>query len=425
MKKIAEGILFTGFMALIGFLGAKLVTRYFFRESWVYSFYIALIVLFWLLGLTYKKMWTFPGFQQRRISRSLLLVVFLFVFAVNHHLILLSWQYFNHLSEPDGKHWTGTVFVADSSFGHRPIPCSRGLLTLKYSGQVIHEIPIVHDAGGFRIPESTGCNTDTTRPTILYLGCSFTEGADCPEEETFAALSAHDLGATALNAGVSSYGFGQMLVSARNLIPRYHPDYVVVQFSPWLSDRAAARYVPSYGLHIPSPYFAGNKESVRLIAPAYPTRLFTMNWKYNPQQGKLRNFISFLFHEGFSAYAYDEWHYVKALFTTPAPIEDHDLLEKSFFTEVTKLAADAHSRLIVLNLGDINYTQRSHQLLPTTVRFAEADSLLWEKAHYDSAAYAQHYYFWGRQGKDSVVIDRHPSIQAHQAIAASIVKAIQ
>ena len=50
--------------------------------------------------------------------------------------------------------------------------------------------------------------------------------SECP-------VVAQGLGGTVLNAGKCAYGLSQMLILARRLIPRYRPDYVLVQFSPW------------------------------------------------------------------------------------------------------------------------------------------------------------------------------------------------
>ena len=205
MAKFTGILVFTFISFLIYFFGAWVITHFTSRESFGLSLFFGLVALFWLLGLSYKRLWDFNRFRDKRVAYSLSAVILLLVLSINHNIIVQCRGYFSHLNTTEGKHWRGKVFVADPVYGHRPIPCSDGRLTLNYMGRPVHDIPIRHDAGGFRISDSASCATDTSRPRLLFLGCSFTEGADCRNEETFASMAARQIHGAALNAAVSSY----------------------------------------------------------------------------------------------------------------------------------------------------------------------------------------------------------------------------
>jgi hypothetical protein len=76
---------------------------------------------------------------------------------------------------------------------------------------------------------------------VLALGCSFTYGAATNAENTYPYLVGQRLAGTTRNAGVSSYGLSQMMILAKRLVPAYKPDYLLVQYSPWLVDRSKRR----------------------------------------------------------------------------------------------------------------------------------------------------------------------------------------
>jgi len=261
---------------------------------------------------------------------------------------------------------------------------------------------------------------------ILFLGDSFTEGADCEAENIFSSLVGDSIHGTCINAGVSSYGFSQMLLLARTLIPKYNPDYVVVQNSPWLSERAIKRYAPTFGLVIPSPYFARVKDSVQIAPPAFATSCFSLNWKYDEKKNRLRNFLGFYFQEGFVVCAGDWMNGLLAVFKTPGPIKDQQVAEQIFFDEIISISQKNNGKLIILNLGDINSTSNLQRNVKyKNIKFAEADSLLWSSVNFSDKSFKQLYFFRGWTGKDSIVLDRHPTIEAHSIISKSILLTIK
>jgi hypothetical protein len=115
-------------------------------------------------------------------------------------------------------------------------------------------IPFWYDKDGFRIPEGRA-TINTNRPFVLALGDSFTDGFGCLAEETYPYRIAQALGGSELNAALGAYGLAQMLLLARRHIPEYRPDYVLIQYSPWLISRAFNVYAPTDIGKRPKPYF--------------------------------------------------------------------------------------------------------------------------------------------------------------------------
>ena len=426
MKKIVSALIFIAILVIIFSISFFAADKFNFVLSPVFAFYTACLILFGLLGITYNNLWSSGAFKKRPFIAGFIV---LFTFIVLFYFSKVSLQVypiFKHIASTEGKHWTGKVFQPDPVLGHKPVECNSGTLNMTFNQTLIHNTPVKFDENGFRIPVDTPCARNFKRPLILFLGDSFTEGADCNEEKTFSAIVGDSIHGTSINAGVSSYGFSQMLLLARKLIPKYKPDYVVIQNSPWLSERAISRYAPTFGLAIPSPYFSNVNGIVQLEPPVFATSCFSLNWKYDSNKGKLHNFISFYLKEGFAVCAKDWMNMVRAKYRTPNPEKDHQASDKVFFDEIVQIANTNKSNLIVLNLGDINATGNSHTILEgKNVKFAEADSGLWKDVNFNEKTYQQLYYYWGWTGKDSVILDKHPTLEAHAAIAQSIIQTIK
>jgi len=427
MKKVINALIFIAILLVIYSISFVEADKWAVLISPLFSFYTAFLILFGLLGITYNNLWSSNAYKKRPFLSTLLVLFTLMILFYFSKISLQSYAIFKHMSSSEGKHWIGKVFQPDPALGHKPIICGSGSLNVTFHKILIHNTPIKYDENGFRIPADTSCNRRLKRPLVLFLGDSFTEGGDCIQEKTFSGIVGDSIYGTSINAGVSSYGFSQMMLLARTLIPKFKPDYVVVQNSPWLSERAISRYAPTLGLVIPCPYFANVNGTVQVVPPAFPTACFApLNWAYDSTKGKLRNFISFYFREGFSVCAKDWWNTEVASYKTPKPETDHRVSDKVFFDEVSQIANNNNSRLIVLNLGDITATGNTHTILGgKNVKFAEADSVLWKHAGFKKKTFEQLYYYWGWTGKRSVIFDYHPTLQAHAVIAQSVIQTIK
>ncbi len=426
MKKIINALIFIAILVLIYSISFFLADKFNFVLSPVFTSYTAFLLLFGVLGLTYNNLWSSNAYKKRPFISTLIVLFILVILFYFSKISLQVYPIYKHMASTEGKHWTGKVFQSDPVLGHKPVTCQSGTLKMSFNGTLIHNTPIKFDENGFRIPVDTPCDRAFKRPLVLFLGDSFTEGADCYAEKTFSAIVGDSIHGTSINAGVSSYGFSQMMLLARILIPKYKPDYVVVQNSPWLSERAINRYAPTFGLVIPCPYFANVNGTVQIVPPAFSTSCFSLEWAYDRNKSRLRNFISFYFREGFVVCARDWLNTFLAKYRTPKPETDHHVSDKLFFDEVSQIAGNNNSKLIVLNLGDIAATGNTHTILEgKNVKFAEADSVLWKDAGFKEKTFQQLYYYWGWNGKDSVILDKHPTLKAHAAIAQSIIQTIK
>ena len=87
------------------------------------------------------------------------------------------------------------------------------------------------DAEGFRRSAAMpGGGTTPDGSVILAVGDSFTFGEEVKDDETWPAHLQQLLGRRVLNAGVSGYGFDQIVLRAERIVPDLHPSKVVVGF---------------------------------------------------------------------------------------------------------------------------------------------------------------------------------------------------
>jgi hypothetical protein len=204
--------------------------------------------------------------KRLRLSRRgrFALAFFLF-FSYLDYLACRSFQLYECVKN-ENVGWKGGIFCADAELGYRNRPGAKGVQLCPYTPN----IPIRIDANGCRIsPDGQDDNCDG-RPIMLALGDSFTFGAKCEFEDSYPEIAAHHSGYRCMNAAVCGHGIAQVLLQARMLVPRLHPDVVVVQYSPWLVEKSrtlfhqdkfgilAAPFVETIGarrLHLHPPLF--------------------------------------------------------------------------------------------------------------------------------------------------------------------------
>jgi hypothetical protein len=81
------------------------------------------------------------------------------------------------------------------------------------------------DAAGFRRSAAMADGD-----AILAVGDSFTFGEEVRDDETWPAHLQRLLGRRVVNAGVSGYGFDQIVMRAERIVPDMHPSAIVVSF---------------------------------------------------------------------------------------------------------------------------------------------------------------------------------------------------
>lgn len=326
--------------------------------------------------------------------------------------------------------FNGAVHRADAVLGFSAVPGAKGLHTFPIGPP----FPMQYDDEGFRIPAWETPSRPLTRPLVLALGCSYTYGDGCPAEKAYAWLVAERLHATSLNAGKCAYGLSQMLLLARELVPKHRPEYVLVQHSPWLVGRGLSGFARATFGKVPVPYFTrGKTGAVDVAPPVFRARLFDLPLaRYDNPRGGLEDFTSFVWNAGLPLFLHDDASMIfygarrLAGRVPPASPEDGEVVIEAY-REIRELCAAAGSRLVVVRLS--HPLDSSPPLLGglrdgggvVVVRAQEALNRLVPEATKD--AYQRRFAHW--RGSPPELVDTHPNPAAHAVIADEVVKAIE
>lgn len=321
--------------------------------------------------------------------------------------------------------WEGRVYRPDPVLGFAPKRNSIGTQLLA----VGPGIPTRHDDEGFRIPVEG--SSERRRPFILTLGCSWTYGAACLAEETYPYKLAQHLDGSAINAGVCSYGLAQMLILSERLIPELKPDYVIVQYSPWLTNRAVSHFAPVYFSHLPTPYFAeADDGSLMLAEPAFLTKAFDFDlspYRRMASAGKGR--FSFFMKVGLPLYIHDDFcmlqYKVRSCLGIVKPSTSRtDEVIRLVYGKIKELCRDHNASMIVVGLSKkpepLDVPRQIRQLgIPVVDAHAEMLARLEETT---LSAYNSAYAHF--RGDPPHLVDTHPNALAHTIIAEAIAKHI-
>jgi hypothetical protein len=325
-----------------------------------------------------------------------------------------------------GAGWKPEAHRYDPELGFAPIAGVRAEETRLLGPS----IPMRFDHNGFRVPVGLDEDAPCPRPLVLALGCSYTYGAGCLAEETYPYLVGRRLNGSSINAGVCSYGLAQMSVQAARLIPKYKPDYVLVQYSPWLVDRARDGFAPTFFGKLPTPYFVERDGKTVLHPPVFEPVVFdTPVHDYLGTKKGLGDFLSFQFRVGLPLYLHDDWnmgvYWAKRRLGALPPPADWGKILQTVYGDIADLCARHQARMVIVVLGlDANpiTVPRAFQGLSTEV--VDAHSVLRAQLPSpDNDAYLREYGHW--QGTPPTLIDSHPNPRAQAIFAEEVLKVIQ
>jgi hypothetical protein len=124
-------------------------------------------------------------------------------------------------------------------------------------GSEARRVSIRFDALGSRVGEE-GAVREPARPTVLFIGCSYTMGHGLPYEETFAGRLAADptFPFQVVNLGVQGYGTDQALLMLQRHLDRFPVAAVVYTF---IEDHVPRNHNDDRRLMIPGGKFLGTK----------------------------------------------------------------------------------------------------------------------------------------------------------------------
>ena len=357
------------------------------------------------------------------ISSLFILTVILLHLAYTIHRTMPLYTY----TKSNQRGWSGQVHRSDHVFGYVPIPNSSGAETFP----VGDPIPMRYDTDSFRVPLAHEDNSDHIRPMLLTLGCSFTYGAAVHAENTFAYLVGKSLGGVTRNAGVCGYGLAQMIMLARQLIPQHRPDYLLLQYSPWLAERAITPFAPSYFGRVPTPYLAEQGGELEMQPPIFQTIVADLPVDdYRASPAGVVDFSLFLWHVGLPLFYHDDFHmgaYTlrRVLHPLPASSPHPDMVARYGYDEIVSVARSHGAEVIIVILGnDHRAVDIREDLFPRGVMVVNAQAeLLKALPEITAEAYLARYAHW--RDNPPRVVDAHPNEQAHRIIAETIVAHIK
>lgn len=322
--------------------------------------------------------------------------------------------------------WVGTVHTADPQLGFTSIPNSSGAMILPKGPK----IPVRYDENGFRTPLNQIESTREGRTLAVFLGDSFTFGHATYAKDTFTLLISNHFKAKSINAGIGSFGLAQMFVLANRLVPKYNPDYLIVQYSPWIVTRAMQTLAPSYFGKLPNPYFYTKGKEIVLHSPIFKTMIFDLPIrKYRETPRGFSDFIAFFSQVGFPLFLHDDIHILShkikiVLDITPDPFDQQFYLTKEIYHSFANIAHDNDAKLVIVILGNNeNPVKNPGDLFPEDSIIVDAHSRLLDNLdHQSREGYLKKYAHW--RGNPPTLVDTHPNEIAHKLIAEEIISAL-
>lgn len=327
-----------------------------------------------------------------------------------------------------GFGYTGTVYAFDPAMGSVPAPNAQGAFVIRKGDPV----PVHHDDDGVRAPLGVRHAFQGNRhPRLLFLGDSFTYGQLVAAEDAFPFRAAQALGGEAINGGVPGYGLAQMVLRARRLIPKYKPDFVIVQYSPWLAGRARSEFAQDSRKTSPVPYYADDgRGGVRIVGPAFAPApaLFAFD-RYRQAPSGLGDRLSFFWGYALPLIAHNDASLASLrlrqwLGITPRPTRSEDNIIRSAYAEIDALARQNGARTVLLALGRDEPFQVPEWLFPPHIAGVHGWWALVRKLDPQTREnYVRRYTLW--RGNPPESVDGHPSEQAHAIIAEALATRIR
>ena len=398
----------------------------------VFDVFGVLVWVFALLALTYKKYWSPALFKHKGKAVGFVLIglIFVYVLGMSYSFSRQMGRLYDYYKA--GSNLQGRVFEADAELGHHGIPNSSGFHSYTID-TTRKQIPIFLDSLGFRTAAPQfALKSDTS---LLFLGCSFTWGDFCPAEKTYSYRVSQGLNSQYINAGTSAYGLAQMLILAREYIPKQKPKIVFVQYSPWLADRARFTFYPSAFGIMPFPFIYRTTDGFDVHRPFFASSLYQPESAHFKQTARsFSDKLAFVWQVGLPVVVKDyfkqKWAFWQmSLGTEPRAESNNQAIERYVYEEIAKICQENGTQLVVVNLGGFGYdetrfdnhydrTRFQKTVANKNLTFIDVDSSL--RAGLKTHKEYDKYLLWDKTGKDSVLFDNHPNANTHRLIAEQI-----
>ncbi len=385
--------------------------KYVFHKPVILAFGSSLVFVFFVFGITYKRLWSNT---TNKVRMSILIFILFGVSSFTLPKVKQAYSLQQYLKNNVKRGWRGKAHNADKLLGFKPIPNSKAFHTFPIG----EDIPMAYNEHGFRIPLSDTLLTENYDSLgLLFLGCSFTYGDACIAEHTFPYLLSEKTQMSYINAGVCSYGLAHMVLLAEELIPKYKPKFVVLQHSPWLINRGVQMFAPTYYGSLPNPYFYDTENNFSIHSPVFETLIFSI-------KNEQTIFDLFLY------YVKEDFLQVKSkiniiLNKTPKPTNNKEKAELYAYNKIIDLAKKEGSKVILLKMFDReNVSSLKEELNNDNVLFVDADAALFSPTKSDNY-YQKRYGHWRLKDKDSILVDKHPNLECHKIISETIFNSLK
>jgi hypothetical protein len=233
---------------------------------------------------------------------------------------------------------------------------------------------------------------------------------------------------------------------ARKWIPATHPDYVLLQYSPWLADRASSFYAPSHFGLVPVPYFYATPAGFELHPPVFRTKAMDLPAdEFRSSPASLGDRASFFGRVALPLFLHDDFNVLRCRLAVlagfiPSPTAAREEMTEFVYREIAAVAETNHARLVIVVVGSSFIPLRTplpplpRGALVVNARDALIDRLGVGRSGEPGAAppmpeselaelYRRRYAHW--RGAPPQMVDPHPNETAHQIIAGEIVAAIR
>jgi hypothetical protein len=342
-------------------------------------------------------------------------------------LVVRGLEVYNFLK---GAHrgFKGKVHRADPELGFAAVPGGQGLHVFP----VGPSLPMRYNVDGFRVPAFEPPASPRKRPFVMALGCSFTYGDACLAEDTYPFLVAQGMDGTALNAAKCAYGLSQMLILARRLIPQYRPDYVLVQFSPWLAGRGASGFARSTFGAVPVPYLTLEEGRPLVQPPLFRARVFDLPFhRFDNDRRGWSEALPFFFTAAAPLFLHDDAQrlvcHARRLAGSrvqAARPDDaaEDTITRAVYREIVRIGRDNGAAVVLVRLS--HPLERHHLELKELygeVVYVDAQAVLDAAVPQgDKDEYYRRFGHW--RGAPARLVDTHPNPAAHRIIAREVLR---
>ena len=352
-----------------------------------------------------------------KIIRNVFAFVVVITLAVSLWIGIQSWGFYRFLKQMPALYSLG-LFENDPILGYRLRKEMKGWYVLPS----LDSIPVFTCREGHR-----SSMPPIYSDSLFFLGDSFTFGEACPADSTFAFLSSEAIKRYAVNFGTGGYGLAQMWHIYANSKPG---KTWIIQWSPWLAERAVRGRLDSKMVIVPSPMLMPVGDSFSFQPPAYHSALFPLSGSgalepYRPAASRPKSFLSFLSGPGCKIYGTQLLGECSKLFNKTPNIEDAETIHDAFLKQLNQMAISRKDTVLILLIGyDYKESLKAEKKLSAicSLPVLNASAWLYQQTKGSDQDYEAAYMHW--DSAHTTILDRHPNARAHRLISDTLVKSL-